>query len=85
MAKAKKAADPSGPKTARLRKQVASATQSTPEIETSAVTTKTSTGDTYELIRQRAYELYLQRDANGGGSAEEDWIRAEAEIRGKSA
>ena len=37
-----------------------------------------------EKIRARAYELYLQR---GGidGSPEEDWLRAQEEIRGRAA
>ncbi len=37
-----------------------------------------------EQVRLRAYELYLQRNGDGG-SPEEDWYRAEAELRGKSA
>jgi hypothetical protein len=35
-----------------------------------------------EKIRARAYELYLQRGANGG-SPEQDWLRAVEEIRGQ--
>jgi hypothetical protein len=37
-----------------------------------------------EQVRVRAYELYLERRGNGG-TPEEDWFRAEAELRGKSA
>jgi hypothetical protein len=37
-----------------------------------------------EQVRARAYELYLQRNGNGG-TPEEDWFRAEAELRGKIA
>jgi hypothetical protein len=33
-----------------------------------------------EEIRQRAYELYLERGGQGG-TADEDWYRAEAEVR----
>jgi hypothetical protein len=33
-----------------------------------------------ELIRQRAYELYLERGSEEGHAAE-DWLRAEAEVR----
>ena len=33
-----------------------------------------------EKIRRRAHEIYLSRGENEG-SAEEDWFRAEAEIR----
>ncbi len=32
-----------------------------------------------DAIRQRAYELYVERGRTDG-SAEEDWLRAEAEI-----
>lgn len=32
-----------------------------------------------DRIRQRAYEIYLQRDG-GEGSALEDWLQAETEI-----
>lgn len=35
-----------------------------------------------EQIRQRAYELYLQRGGHGG-SPEQDWLRAVEEIRGQ--
>jgi DUF2934 family protein len=34
-----------------------------------------------EQIRQRAYEIYLQRGGNGG-SPEQDWLRAVEEISG---
>ena len=33
-----------------------------------------------EYIRRRAYELYLERGGQEG-FAEEDWLRAEAELR----
>jgi hypothetical protein len=77
MAKAKKATDPTAPKTTRSKKPVAAPAQST-----TAVTEITSSKD--ELIRQRAYELYKQRNGNGG-NPEDDWFRAEAEIIGRSA
>ena len=35
-----------------------------------------------EAIRQRAYQLYEERGREDG-RAEEDWLRAEAEIQGK--
>jgi hypothetical protein len=35
-----------------------------------------------EQIRERAYELYLQRNGNGG-SPEQDWLRARQEICGQ--
>jgi hypothetical protein len=37
-----------------------------------------------ERIRQRAYELYLQRD-NSPGDELDDWLRAEAEIQREDA
>lgn len=77
MAKAKKATDPTAPKTSRSKKPVA-----TPILSTTAVTEITSNKD--ELIRQRAYELYRQRNGYGG-TPEDDWFRAEAEILGRSA
>lgn len=76
MAKAKKATDPTAPKTTRS-KPVAAPAQSI-----SAVSDISSSKD--ELIRQRAYELYRQRNGNGG-TPEDDWFRAEAEILGRSA
>jgi Protein of unknown function (DUF2934) len=39
--------------------------------------------DLEEKIRQRAYELFLERGGQHG-YAEEDWARAEAEILGHS-
>ncbi len=39
--------------------------------------------DLNELIRQRAYELYLERGGEDG-HAGEDWLRAEAEVRAQS-
>ena len=35
---------------------------------------------TTDQIRQRAYEIYLQRNA-GPGSDVDDWLQAEAELR----
>ena len=37
---------------------------------------------TEEAIRQRAYEIYLER-GDAPGSAEEDWIQAEIELKAK--
>jgi Protein of unknown function (DUF2934) len=37
-----------------------------------------------ELIRRRAYEIYLERGDNGG-SPEQDWLRAVEEICGRTA
>jgi hypothetical protein len=41
-------------------------------------------GNLQEEIRRRAYELYEQRGGEHG-RADEDWIRAEAELVGSSA
>ena len=48
----------------------------TAKIETQVV------ANVEEQIRARAYELYLQRNGNGG-SAVQDWLRAQEEIRGR--
>jgi hypothetical protein len=36
-----------------------------------------------EEIRQRAYELYVQRNGNGNGDESQDWLLAEHEIRSR--
>ena len=46
-------------------------------------TTNNGNPDLNELIRQRAYELYLERGSEEGHAAE-DWLRAEAEVRGQT-
>jgi hypothetical protein len=40
--------------------------------------------DVQEQIRRRAYELFQQRNGHYG-SPEEDWLRAESEIRSRTA
>lgn len=52
----------------RVATEAATRTQVTPNLE--------------EQIRQRAYELYLQRGGHGG-SPEQDWLRAQEEICGQ--
>jgi hypothetical protein len=37
----------------------------------------------YEELRRRAYEIYLERDGLGGNKVD-DWLQAEAELRGDS-
>ena len=37
----------------------------------------------YKEIRCRAYEIYLERDGLGGNEVD-DWLQAEAELRGDS-
>jgi len=41
-----------------------------------------SNGNVEEVIRARAYELFEQRGRTHG-HAHEDWLRAEAEVRGQ--
>lgn len=54
-----------------------------------SVTTMPSPGNSHgfenmeEEVRRRAYELYEQRGRQDG-MAEEDWLRAEAEVLGRS-
>jgi len=43
-------------------------------------TSRNGAPDLSELIRQRAYELYLERGSEDGHAAE-DWLRAEEEVR----
>ncbi|MGH9554606.1 MAG: DUF2934 domain-containing protein [Terriglobales bacterium] len=50
---------------------------------TNGSTTSNGASDLNELIRQRAYELYLERGSEAGHAAE-DWLRAEAEVRARS-
>jgi hypothetical protein len=51
-------------------------------IVTEVVTETQVTSNLEEQIRQRAYEIYLQRGGNGG-SPEQDWLRAVEEVRGQ--
>lgn len=57
-------------------------TRKTAAAKKPAANGNTSNGrsDLNELIRQRAYELYLERGSEDGHAAE-DWLRAEAEVR----
>jgi hypothetical protein len=86
MARAKKADDSGSPKKSTSRAKSnggAAAAQAEARIpSTMATVTIMTLSD--EQVRARAYELYLERSGNGG-TAEEDWYRAEAELRGKSA
>jgi hypothetical protein len=88
MARAKKTDDNGTPKKASSRAKsgngtgAATAEARTPQPETVGNLTTMTMSD--EQVRARAYELYLQRQGDGG-TPEEDWYRAEAELRGKSA
>ena len=84
MARAKKADDGSPKKsTSRAKPNGGAAAQAESRIPSTMATVTTMTLSD-EQVRARAYELYLERSGNGG-TAEEDWYRAEAELRGKSA
>ena len=88
MARAKKTEENGTPKKAATRAKssngsaAATAEARTPQTVTASNLTTMTMSE--EQVRARAYELYLQREGNGG-TAEEDWYRAEAELRGKSA
>lgn len=81
MATAKKATESKATKTTRSKKPVAGTPETTAVLEPKLVERSESPE---EIIRRRAYELYMQRNGYGG-SPEEDWFRAEAEILGRSA
>ena len=56
------------------------ATASKKKIPSSAAESKASVSE--DRIRQRAYELYMQRGAQHGKHVD-DWFRAEAELLGR--
>ena len=101
MARAKKNDETGSPKKPSARAKsnggaaVGTAEARTPEMNTATLTPTTTITKhetrtpqpirmTEEEVRARAYELYLQRHGLSG-TPEEDWFRAEAELRGKSA
>jgi len=66
------------------RKTVKAEKTSAPMVKTSnggAGGTKARSAPTHEEIAVRSYELYLARGGEPG-HAEEDWLRAEAELGG---
>jgi len=69
-------------KTAKKNQPITNGSQETASITTFAPPAS-SRSNLEERIRQRAYEFFLER---GGldGYAEEDWLRAEAEVLGHS-
>lgn len=73
-------------KTARTTKTNGDLTAANPEVKKTSG--KTGNGDSTqhnnveEVIRIRAYELFEQR-GRIHGHAHEDWLRAEAEVRGQ--
>jgi hypothetical protein len=67
-------------------------TAKAPELETKAVEpvpnqpasdeTRPNRGPTHEEISRRAYDLWVKR-GGVGGNAQEDWLRAEQELRAR--
>jgi hypothetical protein len=86
MARAKKTEESTTPKKATSRNKANGGSVASPAESRTVQTMATITTMTMseEQVRARAYELYLERRGNGG-TPEEDWFRAEAELRGKSA
>jgi hypothetical protein len=70
---------PTKARTTTARKQSKSATS-----VDGAPVVALSREDVQEQIRRRAYELFQQRNGHYG-SPEEDWLRAESEIRSRTA
>jgi hypothetical protein len=50
-----------------------------PRLRPSADCDRVRGEEKFRLVQGRAYEIYRHRDS-GGGSAEDDWQKAEAEI-----
>ena len=89
MAKETRATDSTAPKK-RTRKPTAEAETTMKVAKTAKNGSKPTVinevapvADLEERIRIRAYELYLQRSGQGG-SPEQDWLQAAAEIYGQS-
>jgi hypothetical protein len=72
----------SAPKSSKAVKPSKTSTAATPAKTPTApapAATPTRRAPTYEEIAARSYELYLARGAEPG-HAEEDWLKAEAEL-----
>jgi len=90
MAKEPRATDSTTPKT-RTRKSATEPENGTKVVKVGKaaarpqqqVDTAVASPSLEEKVRIRAYELYLQRGANGG-SPEQDWFQAIAEVYGQS-
>ena len=67
-------------KTSRSRSKPAAPAANSERLR-SASNQLTATPELEEQIRERAYQLFLERGGQGG-NAEQDWLRAEAELRG---
>ncbi len=67
-------------KSSRFRSKPATIEPAANPAEEPAAATVAAYPAVEEQIRARAYQLFLERGGHGG-SAEEDWFRAEAEVR----
>ena len=85
MAKAPKASDSTTPKkrTTKTKSAAANGTEVVEAVAAAPVQQIKSSHSIEEKIRARAYELFLQRGGHGG-SPEQDWLQAVAEIHGQS-
>ena len=79
----KKSDSSSAKKTSRSRTKSAATTSAASQRERSQSATTSVSAATVsdEQIRTRAYQLFVERGGQGG-TAEQDWLRAEAEVRG---
>ena len=86
MAKATRATDSTTPKkrTTKAKSAAANGTKVVEAVATPALAQETKSSTSIEeKIRARAYELFLKRGGYGG-SPEQDWLQAVAEIHGQS-
>jgi len=85
MAKATRATDSTTPKkrTTKAKPATGNGTEVVEMVAAAPVQQTKSSHSIEEKIRARAYELFLQRGGHGG-SPEQDWLQAVAEIHGQS-
>ena len=85
MAKAPKASDSTTPKkrTTKAKPAAGNGTEVVEMVAAAPVQHTKSSHSIEEKIRARAYELFLQRGGHGG-SPEQDWLQAVAEIHSQS-
>ena len=86
MAKATRATDSTTPKkrTTKAKSVAGNGTEVAASVKTPALAHETKSSTSIEeQIRARAYELFLQRGGHGG-SPEQDWLQAVAEIQSQS-
>jgi hypothetical protein len=86
MAKATRATDSTTPKkrTTKAKSAAENGTEVVAKVTTPALAHETKSSTSIEeKIRARAYELFLQRGGYGG-SPEQDWLQAVAEVHGQS-